>query len=166
MRTPRASRFHSRTSGFTLVEVLVVLTIVGLVLAGTSLSVDALRHRDAELALARLQRVLEASAEHAQVSGRPIAFERLADGYRFSALDADGRWVAYEAPPVFTERVLPDGLRWGEWRDAAGPADRLVFGHRAPRFELRVHDAGGTTVLRGRSTGAVERERRSAAAAP
>ncbi|HRP98515.1 MAG TPA: prepilin-type N-terminal cleavage/methylation domain-containing protein [Rhodocyclaceae bacterium] len=165
MRTRSAPSFHTTASGFTLVEVLVVLTIVGLVLAGTSMSLDALRNRDTDLALARLQRVLEASAEHAQISGRPIAFERLADGYRFSALDADGRWVAYEAPPVFTERMLPAGLRWGDLRHAAGLTDRLVFGQRAPRFELFVHDADGTTVLRGRSTGAVERERRAAAAA-
>jgi general secretion pathway protein H len=154
-----------RRNGFTLIEVLVVLTIIGVMLAGISLSLDALRGRDADLAIARLHHVLEATAERAQTNGQPIAFELLADGYRFSVLDADGRWIAHDEPPLFTERLLPASLRWGALRSRGGETDRLVFGNRAPRFELHLHGEGRNIVLHGRSTGAVQVEQRGAAPA-
>lgn len=159
-RVPPAAGVAAR--GFTLVEVLVVLTIVGIVISGVSLSLEVMRRRDSDLALERLRWVLEATAERASIHGQPIAIDLIPDGYRFSVLEADGRWSAYEAPPVFTEKRLPDTLRWGPLYTASGARDRLVFGSRAPAFQLFVRTPDGTARYTGRATGAVTLERGAA----
>jgi len=143
-----------RPCGFTLIELLVVLIVVGIAVSGASLGLDALRGRDTELAAERLRFVLEAAAERAQVRGRPLTLELLPDGYRFSALDADGRWAAFDEPPVFTEKLLPPQMRW-ELRVEGRRSDRLVFGARAPRFELLLTTPDGRFALSGNETGAV-----------
>ncbi|MFN3985099.1 MAG: prepilin-type N-terminal cleavage/methylation domain-containing protein [Rhodocyclaceae bacterium] len=148
-----------RARGFTLIEVLVVLTILGLAISGVSLSLEALRGRDTDLALERLRWVLEASAERARIRGQAIAFDPLPDGYRFSILDTDGRWIAFEEGPIFVEKVLPDGLAWSDLRVEGQRASRIVFASRAPRFELQVRTRDGVARLAGRTTGVVDLRR-------
>lgn len=163
-RATVSARRHSTRDGFTLIEVLVVLIIVGIVISGVSLSLDVMRRRDTDLALERLRWVLEATAERASTHGRPIAIELISDGYRFSVLDTDGRWSAYEAPPLFAEKRLPDTLRWGPLYTSTGARDRLVFGTRAPSFQLYVRTPDGAVRYTGRATGAVKLERNTAVA--
>ncbi|MGE0011463.1 MAG: prepilin-type N-terminal cleavage/methylation domain-containing protein [Azoarcus sp.] len=160
-RARRASR------GFSLVELLVVLAIAGIITGGASLAIDGFRANDADLAIERLRGVLEAGAEHAAVRGRPLAVELLDDGYRFTQLDADGRWRVVENAPLFAPRTLPDPLGFGalhvhqrtpaERAQPAGQdARRLVFGSRAPHFELIV-TGHGRELLRGLPNGQVIR---------
>ncbi len=143
--------------GFTLVEVMVVLLIIGLMVSGVSLTVDHLHARDTERAVDRLRWSLEASAERARIQGLHIALERLADGYRFSVLHTDGRWIALEDPPVFTEQRFPDTLRWNTLAVEQQPSDRIVFNHRAPRYEIVLAHAGQPVRLAGQRSGAVIR---------
>ncbi len=145
-----------RSRGFTLIEVLVVLTILGVVISGVSVSLETLRGRDTGLAVERLRWVLEATAERARIRGQSIAFETLPDGYRFSMRDTDGRWIALEEAPLFVERVLPDDLRWAALRVNEQSARYIVFGTRSPRFELELLTPDGSVLLRGRGTGEVE----------
>jgi len=142
-------------AGFTLVEVLVVMVIIGVAVSGLTLGFEALRGRDSEQALERLRHVLEATAERAQIQGQPIAFELLSDGYRFSILGTDDKWADFEEPPLFAEKLLPETLHWQELRTAQGKSSRLVFGNRSPRFELFVATPEGTRLLSGQATGAV-----------
>lgn len=148
-----------RARGFTLIEVLIVLLILGIALAGVSLSIDGFAARDTRMALERLRFTLEASAERAQLRGQPLAFELLADGYRFSVLDANGKWVALDEPPVFVERVLPASLVWAGLsteEDPNGTSQRIVFRAEAPRFQLHLRADDAHVTLNGRATGAVE----------
>ena len=149
-----------RARGFTLIEVMVVLVIVGLVATGIGVSLAALEGREAARAVERLRLVLEATAERAAVRGQPIAVDFLADGYRFSAFDTDGNWRALVDPPLFAERVLPADVRRRqlriEGRDASD-APRLVFASAAPEFELVLDTPDGPVWLVGRATGAVDR---------
>ncbi len=150
----------ARPRGFTLIEVMVVLVVIGLVATGIGVSLAALQGREAERAVERLRLVLEASAERAAVRGQPIAVEFLADGYRFSAFDTDGSWRPLLDPPVFSERVLPDDVRRGrllvEGRDLSAEP-RLVFASAAPEFRLTLDTPNGVVELVGRATGEVER---------
>ena len=146
---------RSRHRGFTLIEVLIVLAIVSLVAAGVSLTVESLRQQDTTRELQRLRLVLEATAERARTHGQPLAFELLADGYRFSRLDTDGRWYPLEEGIVFAERVLPAGMAWASLRGERGNMQRIVVSQRAPRFTLDI-DVDGTRVrITGNPAGAV-----------
>ena len=148
-----------RAAGFTLIEVMVVLVIMGIMATGLSVGLDSLRGRDADQALKRLRLVLEASADRASVRGRPIAIEFLPDGYRFSALDPDDNWRPLIDPPVFTERTLPAGLAWAGLRldgqAEASAAPRLQFGTQPPEYELRVATPGGNARFTGKASGEV-----------
>lgn len=149
---PRAARCR----GFTLIEVLVVMTIIGLAISGVTIGLESLRGRDDALALERLRWVLEATAERARIRGQAIAFEPLADGYRFSLLDADGRWIVFEDAPVFVARTLPASLRWNGLTVNGRDSDRIVFGSQAPRFLLQLHrGTDGSAHLEGRHNGTV-----------
>lgn len=144
--------------GFTLIEVMVVLVIMGLVATGISVALDAVQGREAGRAVERLRLVLEATAERASVRGQPIAVEFIADGYRFSAFDTDGNWRPLIDPPVFAEKLLPDDVARGrlivEGQDQSA-TPRLVFGTTPPEFSLELDTPAGRKVLSGRPTGAV-----------
>ena len=82
--------------GFTLVEILVVLTIVALMVGGALLALGLVggtdsAARDAE----RLQSLLLAARERAELENRDYGIRLRADGYEFLAFDAaSGRWLA------------------------------------------------------------------------
>jgi len=167
---------HTRrlVRGFSLVELMVVLAIAGIVTGGASLAIDGFRTNDSDLAVERLRSVLEAGAERAAVQGRPLAVEFLSDGYRFAQLDADGRWRVVDGDPLFAPRTLPDPLRLGalqvhqrvptlNTQPAGQERRRLIFGSRAPRFDLVVLTEHGSELLRGQPNGQVTRIRRGEA---
>lgn len=150
----------SHHRGFTLIEVMVVLLIMSVAAAAVSLGLGSLHGRDEARALERLRRVLEATAERAMVRGEPLAIEFLADGYRFWAKGEDGNWRSLIDPPVFTERVLPEGAVWGNLARngqaaASGVGQRLAFGVRAPEYELQVGTPQGTARYTGLLSGEV-----------
>lgn len=147
-----------RGRGFTLIEMMVVLVIVGLVASGISLGLNGFHAREDKNALERLRRVLEATAQRAMVRGQPLAFELLADGYRFWALSADGNWQLLVDPPVYNERVLPAGMLWDKVVSGPGRVSgerRLEFGSHPADFELRLNTPQGVAVYRGNVTGEV-----------
>ncbi|MFQ6332667.1 prepilin-type N-terminal cleavage/methylation domain-containing protein [Methylophilus sp. 3sh_L] len=147
------------SKGFSLIEVMVVLIIIGVVASGAVISFESIQKRDAERTLRRLKLVLEACADRAIVNGRPIALELLPNGYRFSALDADDTWRPLEDPPVFTEKQLSTGLYWAGL-SIEGRLDqslnRLQFGTQPTEYVLRVTTSTGEVRFIGKATGNVE----------
>ncbi len=155
--THRAAE-RPRHAGFTLIEIMVVLVIMGVMATGISLGIDSLRGRDTDRALKRLRLVLEATADRAMVRGRPMAIQFLPDGYRFEALDPDDNWRPLIDPPVFTERTLPGELGWAGLRLDGQPdatSLRLQFGSQAPEYELRVSTPRGEARFTGKANGDV-----------
>lgn len=144
------------TSGFTLIEVLVVMVVLAIAAAGVrhAVGVHLMRERDAHVE--RLRLALQAAAEHGLARGQAVRFEFDAQHYRFQLLTVDGAWRAYEGGNRLLRRAaLPESVILIELRVNRESADALVFRARAPAFELSGHVDDRPFVITGTATGAV-----------
>ncbi|HYE29672.1 MAG TPA: GspH/FimT family pseudopilin [Allosphingosinicella sp.] len=144
----------ARQKGFTLVELLVVLVIVGLAAAAVVLAMPDPRGALRGEAL-RLAARADAARERAMMDNRPVALVLREDGYGFE-MRVGGEWRAVGERP-FLAQQWSEGTRAaiesGEARivfDSTGFAEparlRLVRGRDEARIE--VTDGGRIHVLR------------------
>ena len=102
------SRRHRHDSGFSLLEVLVATTLVGLTATAAALAFSGARdplHLEAERLAARLRHAeLEALS-----TGYPVGFSAGETGYVFTRYEAD-RWERMESHPTLGARTLEDGM--------------------------------------------------------
>ena len=101
---------RSRQSGFTLIEVLVVVAVIAAVSAMLVLSAspsDATRARNEARRLATL---LELALAEARAGGQSIAWSPVPGGYAFYRRAEDGDWVEYSGDSAYRRRTLPDGV--------------------------------------------------------
>nr|WP_258187438.1 GspH/FimT family pseudopilin [Trinickia symbiotica] len=94
-RGPRSRRWsHSpRSAGFTLLEMLVVLVIVGLLMAVVTLSPSRNRRTDLVEEAQRLASLLESADDEAQVRSAQIAWQPVDGGYTFYQRAESGTWL-------------------------------------------------------------------------
>ena len=99
-----------RTRGFTLLELLVVLLIIGVVLTFTTLSMDSGRlDGKLEQESRRLLSLIRLVGEEAVMQSQEMGIEFSLEQYRFYVLEED-KWRPL-ADDVLRERRLPDGIR-------------------------------------------------------
>lgn len=136
--------------GFTLIEILVVLAVVGVI---STLVVVRLQGSDAHRvrqAAEQLAGVLEAAREQAIYGGRSVAISSDGQGYQLWTLaGTHGEWISLPPEEGLVARRLREGVRWHAQRinDQARPlGERIVF---APDgvldpvvIELRAGSAG------------------------
>lgn len=82
-------RFFRRYRGFTLLELLVVLVIVGIILGVVSLNVAPSERQAMQNEAQRIALLLQLARDEAIVRNRPIAFELTPETYRFLRRDGD-----------------------------------------------------------------------------
>ncbi|MBC3879763.1 GspH/FimT family pseudopilin [Undibacterium sp. LX40W] len=82
---------HKRSRGFTLLELLVVLVIMGIMLGAVSLNAMQSTRQRLQTDAQRISLLLQLAREEAIVRNRPTAFEANQAGYRFLVLN-DNRW--------------------------------------------------------------------------
>ncbi len=106
--------FQSRqklTRGFTLIEILVVLVLIGVVASVSVLTIGA-NNQNKELMneLKRVHALLRLVTDEAILNSQELGFFIDSDGYRFLRYDEDNQnWTAYGQVP-FQDRVLPEWM--------------------------------------------------------
>lgn len=118
---PRAAarRCASRAAdGFTLIEVLVVLVIVGVVVGALTLSIGGSGARELENAARRSEGLIRLACERATLGGRDIGFVAQADGMRFGYFEPTGwRPLGAEATDELRARAWGPGIEVQAERD-------------------------------------------------
>ena len=111
MRTNRNPRFGS---GFTLIEILVVIVIVGTIASITMLSFGVLGNdRELRTEAKRFAALTEVVLDEAAMQGREFGIELMTAGYRFVEYDAlAAQWDDVPGDDVLRLRALPDDVEF------------------------------------------------------
>ncbi len=101
---------NSRNSGFTMVEVLAVVVIIGVVTALGIISIRALGGRDDQgQAATRLAGLIQLASENARLENIQYGLVVKPHHYQFVRLSGNN-WAAITNDPTFKSRKLPDDM--------------------------------------------------------
>jgi type II secretion system protein H len=108
----RAGRRASRFAGFTLLEILVVVLIIGIVTAGMLLSMSfAGKDSELETESKRLLSLMNYAREQSELQTRDYGIYFGQHGYEFVVYDVrTGAWRTVDEDDALRERDLPSGL--------------------------------------------------------
>jgi len=149
----RLNPVSGRLRGFTLIEVLVVVVIVGIissvVLLSTSLIDD---EREIRREARRLASLVELAGDEALLQGRDFGLELVRGGYRFVEYDPlQDRWFEVPGDELLRPRRLPESLEFElyvEDRRVLLSEDHARLGNEeSPTGELRANYAPHTLIL-------------------
>jgi general secretion pathway protein H len=106
------ARSRNRSRGFTLIEIMIVVVIIGIISATVLLSVNLTgRDKDLEKESDRLLTLVNYAREQAEMQTREYGVLVNDDGYRFLAYDTRrGLWREIYEDDALRQRKLPDGL--------------------------------------------------------
>ena len=119
--------------GFTLLEVLVVLFIIGIIVSFAGLSVNQRDSRLVEDEARRLHGLLQIASEEAVFKGQELALQFNPRSYAFMKLEAE-QWQALDEDRLLRERELPEGIELQ--LSLEGVSARLTDATPAPRIFL------------------------------
>jgi general secretion pathway protein H len=95
--------------GFTLIEILVVMVLIGIIISFAVLSIGSAGEREAEQEARRFAALVDLASEEAVLKSTEMGILFQPDGYRFLAMGADDAWQPLE-DDVFRLRRLPPGM--------------------------------------------------------
>jgi general secretion pathway protein H len=96
--------------GFTLIEMLVVLMIMGLFVGLVSTITQPGDRATLQLEADRLSQLLDFAATEARLTGKSIAWTADESGYRFWRSADDGTWSEIRDSELLRARTLPQGV--------------------------------------------------------
>lgn len=97
---------RARARGFTLLEVLVVVIIIGIVISFAVLSING-DDKTLEEEARRLQALIDLTGQEAVLQSKELALQFNEDGYEFLAFDGE-KWQAIADDEILRPRMLPD----------------------------------------------------------
>ena len=146
--------------GFTLIEMLVVLAILGILSVFVALSTTPDPRREAAAEAEKLGLLLEAALQEAQWGGRAIALSADTKGYRFLQAESERRWQPITDDELFRPRLLPGGMGISGIEvegQTLPPGALLIFSSAdVPLFRITLNAPQGTLVLRSLPSGKVD----------
>jgi len=153
-----------RSKGFTLLELLIVLVIIGNTVSFTVLSFGLKNPQD-ELKQhgERIAALMQLASEESILLGQELALQFDTDGYSFLTLKND-RWLSIENDQIFRQRELPEHIRTEisvEGADASDSASERIYffssGEASPfTLTLSSSDTDASYQLSGDSQAAIE----------
>ncbi len=96
-------------SGFTLIEVIVVIAIIGFVLTIATISIGDPQVKRMKQTSERFTALIQLAKEQAIFNSQEYALSVWDSGYAFYTLDQSG-WVLVTDDRIFRDRTLPDGI--------------------------------------------------------
>jgi general secretion pathway protein H len=116
--------------GFTLVEMLVVVLIIGILVGTVSAKLQPDSRDRLRVEAERLAQLMELAAQDARITGRAIVWTSDGQRYQFWRQGADEAWSEIRDDDLLRARALPHGMVIAQVRDEAGRAQpdmRLAF---------------------------------------
>lgn len=160
LRRTAGHRAHHPCSGFTLIEILVVVAIVGIILAVVSVNLLPDDRRTLSTEAERLALLLELGRDTATARGETLAWVAESGHYEFLRQDERGDWLP-DQDPSLRARAFPAGVALAGLsvdHAPAVPGERLLFtpsGVNAP-FEIELALGPRRARITGNAAGRVE----------
>lgn len=131
---PIAPTPAARIAGFTLLEVLVVIVIIGIIVSAATLGIGVLgRDREAEDQTRRFWAVLQQAREEAELQSLDVGVYLAASGYEFLRYDRRrSEWQPFIDDALYAARELPEGLRFKLWLDSREVVLKPTLAERTP----------------------------------
>lgn len=131
----QGARQRAAQTGMTLLELLVVVTIIALGTVGVGLAVRDSGQNQLEQEAQRLSALLETARAQSQASGAPVRFVLTEQGFAWDGLPSESpgnpslptRWLSPNTTAtIVSASVQSSGMNTGSGNNTAGPASLLL----------------------------------------
>jgi general secretion pathway protein H len=150
---------NHRQRGFTLLEILVVISMLAILAVGVGLSLGTRGSALAELEAERLRGLLEVARDESLHGGRAVQWQASGSGYRFlqSALEGDTGFAERPLDERLRPRELPAELRLAALsiggRRMPADAGLIFIAGQTPRFTLELRQGERESRIEGHASG-------------
>jgi len=128
-------RLRAAAQGFTLLELLVVIIIVGVMVSAVSLTVGGGETRKLSDEAQRITALIDIASQEAILNGREMAMQLATDGYQFLIFDEESQeWQPIEGDTL-RPRQMPEGIELSilvEGQEQKEDQQKSIFGEPQP----------------------------------